>query len=107
MDMISITVQELKEKLDNNIEVQIIDIREEHEVDSGSIGGTHIPMAELMDRLDELRDDVPVVIHCKSGSRAEAIVHVLRTEKNKKNVVCLEGGIEAWSIEIDPSVIVY
>jgi adenylyltransferase/sulfurtransferase len=107
LDIPTITVHELKKQLDNRTDVQIIDIREIHEVDSGTIGGKHIPMADLMDRLHELRGDIPVVVHCKSGSRAEAIVHVLRSERNMKNVISLEGGIEAWSREIDPSVIVY
>jgi len=105
--MSQISVLELKSLLDKGEDVQIIDIREIHEVDSGSIGGIHIPMGNLIDRSAEIRKDVPVVIHCKSGSRASAMVHVLRTEKGLDNVLLLEGGIEAWVREIDPSVIVY
>ncbi|HKL40703.1 MAG TPA: rhodanese-like domain-containing protein [Cryomorphaceae bacterium] len=105
--MSQISVQELKTLLDKGEDVQVIDIREIHEVDSGSIGGKHIPMASLIERFAEIRRDVPVVIHCKSGSRASAMVHMLRTEKAFDNVVLLEGGIEAWAREIDPTVIVY
>jgi rhodanese-related sulfurtransferase len=105
--MSQISVQELKTLLDKGEKVQIIDIREIHEVDSGTIGGAHIPMASLIERSAEIRRDVPVVIHCKSGSRASAMVHMLRTEKGLENVVLLEGGIEAWAREIDPTVIVY
>ncbi|MGB6035829.1 MAG: rhodanese-like domain-containing protein [Cryomorphaceae bacterium] len=105
--MSQISVQELKTLLDKGEDVQIIDIREIHEVDSGTLGGTHIPMANLIERSAEIRKDIPVVIHCKSGSRASAMVHILRTEKELDNVVLLEGGIEAWAREIDPSVIVY
>ncbi len=105
--MSQISVQELKTLLDKGEDVQIIDIREIHEVDSGSIGGIHIPMASLIERSAEIRKDIPVVIHCKSGSRASAMVHMLRTEKALDNVVLLEGGIEAWAREIDPTVIVY
>ncbi|MFT6996673.1 MAG: rhodanese-related sulfurtransferase [Cryomorphaceae bacterium] len=105
--MSQISVQELKSLLDKGEDVQIIDIREIHEVDSGKIGGIHIPMANLIERSSEIRRDIPVVVHCKSGSRASAMVHMLRTEKALKNVVLLEGGIEAWSREIDPTIIVY
>ena len=105
--MSQISVKELKTLLDKGQKIQIIDIREIHEVDSGTIGGTHIPMAELIDRSNEIRKDIPVVIHCKSGSRASAMVHALRTEKNMLNVHLLEGGIEAWARQIDPSITVY
>ncbi len=105
--MSSIKVKELKARLDAGDDIQLIDIREEHEVDSGKICDKHIPMADIMNRIDDLRMDVPVIIYCKSGSRAEAIVHVLQTEKNMDNAIYLEGGIEAWSSEIDPSIIVY
>ena len=105
--MSQISVQELKTLLDRGEAVQLIDIREIHEVDSGTIGGLHIPMASLIERFTEIRKDIPVVIHCKSGSRASAMVHILRTEKAFENVVLLKGGIEAWAREIDPTVIVY
>jgi adenylyltransferase/sulfurtransferase len=105
--MSQISVQELKTLLDKGEDVQIIDIREIHEVDSGTIGGVHIPMANLLERTAEIRTDIPVVIHCKSGSRASAMVHILRTEKSLENVMLLDGGIEAWAREIDPTVIVY
>jgi len=105
--MSQISAQELKTLLDKGDNVQIIDIREIHEVDSGNIGGMHIPMANLIERSVEIRKDIPVVIHCKSGSRASAMVHILRTEKELDNVVLLEGGIEAWARDIDPTVIVY
>jgi len=105
--MSQISAQELKTLLDKGDNVQIIDIREIHEVDSGTIGGTHIPMAQLIERSAEIRRNIPVVIHCKSGSRASAMVHILRTEKAFDNVFLLEGGIEAWARDIDPTVTVY
>ncbi|MCH2215536.1 MAG: rhodanese-like domain-containing protein [Flavobacteriales bacterium] len=105
--MSNITVHELKQKLDNNEEIQIIDIREIHEVDSGNMGGLHIPMASLLERIDQVEKEKTVVIHCKSGSRSQAMVHILRKEKGLENVLSLKGGIEAWAKEIDPSIMVY
>jgi len=105
--MYEIEAIDLKGMIDRQEEVQIIDIREIHEVDSGEIGGRHIPMAEVMERTSELPTDIPVVIYCKSGARASALVHVLRTEKGMDNVRCLKGGIEAWANQIDPNVNIY
>lgn len=105
--MTEIKAKDLKAMLDRGEEVQIIDIREIHEVDSGEIGGTHIPMAEVINRLEEVRKDIPVVMYCKSGKRAEAMVHVLQKEKGMENVVSLCGGIQAWADRIDPNVNVY
>lgn len=105
--MKTITATALKAKLDAGEDVQIIDIRDIHEVDSGSLGGIHIPMEEVMVRTDEIRKDCPVIFHCKSGARASAMVYALETEKNFNNIYHLEGGIEAWAENIDPDVTVY
>lgn len=105
--MKEITPKELKARLDQGEHIQIIDIREAHEVESGRLDSLHIPMAEVMDRLDEIKRDCPVVIHCKSGKRATAMVFALETQKGLDNIYNLSGGIEAWANEIDPEITVY
>ena len=105
--MKEITPQQLKRKLDAKEVIQIIDIREYHEVDSGSIGGLHIPMAHVLENCHKIKKDCPVVIHCRSGDRAKAIVHVLETQKGFTNIYHLQGGIMGWAAEIDPKIIVY
>ncbi len=105
--MKSMTPKELKDRLDSGEDIQVIDIREDHEVESGNIGGLHIPMAEVMSRLDEVRKDCTVVVHCKSGKRATAMVYALETQLQMDNVFNLEGGIEAWASDIDPEIEVY
>lgn len=105
--MKEITPQALKKMLDAGETIQIIDIRESHEVDSGNIGGLHIKMANVMKECDKIRRDCPVVIHCKSGSRASAMVFALETQKGFENLYNLKGGLEGWVREIDPKIIVY
>jgi len=87
--------------------IQIIDVREAYEVESGNIGGLHIPMAEAAERHSELRKDVPVVVCCRSGKRAAAVVHFLETEFHFDNLYCLEGGIEAYADLTDAEITVY
>jgi adenylyltransferase/sulfurtransferase len=105
--MKEVTVAELKAMRDNNEPHQLIDIREQAEVDTASIGGEHIPMGLIVANIDNISRDVPVVIHCRSGGRSGAIVDALEKRFGFTNVYNLKGGISAWSNEIDPTVPLY
>ena len=91
-------VLKLKSMLDSGEDVQIIDIREDYELETeGKIGGLHIPMGELMGRIDQLREDVPVVFHCRSGKRSENMLNFLKMKNlYADNYFNLIGGINAW-----------
>ncbi|MDZ4823448.1 MAG: rhodanese-like domain-containing protein [Flavobacteriales bacterium] len=83
---------------------QLIDIREEHEVLACSIGGEHIPMAEVLNHKDKIRTDVDVVFHCRSGKRSAAMVYTLEKKWRLKNLYSLKGGITAWAEEVDKTL---
>jgi len=97
----------LKARIDRGDDIQVIDIREIHEVETGNIGALHIPMAEVTSRLGEIRRDCPVVIHCRSGKRAKAMVHTLEAQYNFENLLLLDGGIQGWAREIDQNLRVF
>ena len=101
--MKEITVSDLKSKLDNQEDIQLIDIREAYEQDICSIGGELIPMGEIMGSLDKISKDKPVILHCRSGKRSAAMVMHLGT-MGYDNLYNLKGGILAWSDEIDSSI---
>ena len=84
-------------------EHQLIDVREDYEVQTCSLAGLHIPMAEISQRLSEIRRDIPVIIHCKSGRRSEAVVEYL-TRHGYSNVFSLNGGIIGWIDSVDASL---
>lgn len=105
--MKSITAEQLKSWRENNTPHQLIDVRELYEVETCSIGGTHIPMAEVMERHGEIRKDIPVIIHCKSGRRSEAVVYELERRYGLNNVYTLVGGIMAWIEVVDHSLMKY
>lgn len=86
---------------------QLIDIREIYEVETCTIGGQNIPMADVIERNREIRKDVPVVFHCKSGRRSEAVVHALEQKLGLQNLFTLDGGIIAWIDKVDPSLVRY
>ncbi len=104
--MKEITVQELKSLLDNKEDFQLIDVREQHEVDAANINGEHIPMGEVMGNLEKISKDKTVIIHCRSGARSGSVVQALETNFGYTNLYNLKGGIMAWAREIDPSLIV-
>jgi rhodanese-related sulfurtransferase len=102
--MESITVQELHEWRESGVEHTLIDIREPYEREVSHLDGLHIPMGEVLERLSEIPEDRPVVIHCRSGSRSAAVTHALTFQHGFDNIFNLEGGITAWAAEIDPNM---
>ncbi|MCY3999587.1 MAG: rhodanese-like domain-containing protein [Bacteroidetes bacterium] len=105
-----ISVQELKQLLDNNQKPFVLDVRQEFEYSIANLGGHLIPLNQLSDRLNELDEhlasDQLTVVHCRSGVRSAQAVRFLHAVgyTNTKN---LRGGILAWSKEIDPSIPTY
>ena len=69
-------------------------------------GSIHIPLGELPARLAEIPIDRPVLIHCHHGGRSLRATQFLRA-KGRPDVSNVKGGIDAWSVEVDPSVARY
>ncbi len=97
---------ELKNMMDSEEDFQLIDVREEYEVDIASIGGQLIPMGEVLEHLDKIAKDKKVIVYCRSGSRSGIIVQAL-SQNGFNNVYNLKGGIAAWSMEVDPAMPTY
>jgi adenylyltransferase/sulfurtransferase len=104
--MKEITASELKALKEKNADFQLIDVREEHELEICEIGGLHIPMGDVMYNLDKISKEKQVVIHCRSGARSGAICQALEAQ-GYTNVYNLKGGIIAWANEVDPSLTKY
>jgi rhodanese-related sulfurtransferase len=57
---------------------QLIDVRADHEWEAGRIAGaTHLPLAELSERVGEIDKERPVVIYCRGGNRSTMAVAAL------------------------------
>jgi sulfur-carrier protein adenylyltransferase/sulfurtransferase len=103
----AISVHDLKRKMEANGAMTIVDVREPFEYEIARIESSKlIPLGELPDRLNELERDRYTVVHCHSGARSAQAVQLLR-RAGFANVFNLEGGIAAWSEEIDPTVPTY
>jgi sulfur-carrier protein adenylyltransferase/sulfurtransferase len=104
MDVPTINAVELKKMFDRKEDFVLIDVREPFEYDICHIDQARlIPLGELPARLSELDSADEIVLHCKSGSRSAKALRILQ-EAGFKKVVNLEGGITAWSDQVDPMV---
>lgn len=83
---------------------QLVDLREPYEAELCTMGGTHIPMGQIIDRLSEVRRDIPVILYCRSGNRGAAVTQALRSRYGFSNVHNLRGGIMAYSQEVDHNI---
>ena len=89
------SVEEIQEKVQAG-EMVILDVREPYEYEICAIDAMHIPMGEIIDRMNEIPKDKMVAVMCRSGKRAEAVANILVVEHSFENIVIIEGGIIAW-----------
>jgi len=104
--MKEISVQELKEKMDNKEDFQLIDVREDFEYEVSNLGGVLIPLGGILIEADKIAKDKPVIVQCRSGKRSAAAIMQLE-QRGYTNLYNLTGGILAWANEIDPTLNVY
>lgn len=103
--MEEITPTELKQRLDNGDDIQIIDVRENNEFAFNQIpNSVHIPLGQILNRLDEIDPSRETVVHCKMGGRSARAIDAMQRSGFNGKLMNLKGGILAWSDEVDPSV---
>jgi adenylyltransferase/sulfurtransferase len=103
-----ITATELKQRLDRGDDLQIIDVREPGEYEIARIPNTKlIPLAQVVNRLNEIDASQETVVHCKGGVRSAKAIAALQQAGFQGKLVNLKGGITAWSDEVDPGVAKY
>jgi len=99
-----ISVSELKRMHDAGEPFFLLDVREDDEVATARIDfAKHVAMATVPGRLSELPRDEPIVVMCHAGARSARVAKYLR-DNGFGDVANLAGGIDDWSLEIDPSV---
>src|SRR6184192_151079 len=103
-DGAEITAQELKTEWERNPDLLVIDVREPHEYEIAHIdGAVLIPLGELPDRLGEVDGHREVVTHCHHGARSLKALEIMKAAGFSK-VRSLRGGIDAWAVNVDPSL---
>jgi rhodanese-related sulfurtransferase len=104
-----ITVSQLHNMLqaDNGEKPHMLDVREPWEWQLARIeGAEHLPMGQIPAAVDDLDKTRPTVIICHHGTRSLQVVAFLQRQ-GFTNLHNLQGGIDAWSREIDPTVVLY
>jgi rhodanese-related sulfurtransferase len=103
--MQEITPTELKQRLDKGDDIQIVDVREDNEVAVGRIPNSiHIPLGQMLNRMNEIDPNRETVVHCKMGGRSARAIEALQRSGFQGKLMNLKGGIIDWSKDVDPSV---
>lgn len=102
-----ISAQDLKERLEREPNLILLDVREPHELEIAAIqGAKNIPLGEVAQRMAELDSAEEMVVFCKRGSRSARAIEILSSAGFKK-MKNLKGGINAWAEEVDTSLPLY
>ena len=104
---LEITPQEVHGRLQAGEKLALIDVREPGEFQLARIEGAElIPMRTVpaeLSRLDALAEESALIVFCHHGVRSLNVVHWLR-EQGIETCQSIAGGIDRWSLEIDPGV---
>lgn len=94
--MKSVTVEELKSKVNTSENLHLVDIRENYEYEDGHIENSqNIPMDDLAQNPERIQENS--ILICQSGRRAESLCFILERNHNRSDVKFLEGGILAFN----------
>ncbi|MBI4910262.1 MAG: rhodanese [Acidobacteria bacterium] len=102
-----ISPAEVKAGLDNGQRIMLLDCREPHEHALCNIAGARlIPMNSVpasLQAIEAVADESLVVVYCHHGMRSLSVVSWLRRQ-GIEGCQSMAGGIDRWSLEIDPAV---
>lgn len=96
--MKTISVEDLKAKLDAGEKINLVDVREPHEHEAFNIGGILLPLGKVQgletDDIDHLKDET-VYVYCRSGNRSGQACLMLEPY-GFKDIINVSGGMLAW-----------
>jgi adenylyltransferase/sulfurtransferase len=104
MNDLEILPRDVKQRLDRGEKLLLVDVREPHEHALCQIeGAVLIPMGSIPTNLQKLDTEEDVICFCHHGMRSLDVANWLRAQ-GVKSARSMSGGIDRWSVEIDPSV---
>jgi adenylyltransferase/sulfurtransferase len=98
---------ELVKRLATGEPLHLIDVREPHELEISALpNADSIPLGSMSTRMAKLDDAEEIVLFCRTGLRSTRALHIL-TGAGFKKTFSLQGGINAWARQVDPTLPVY
>lgn len=96
--MKTISVEDLKAKIDASEKINLVDVREPHEHEAFNIGGILLPLGKVQsletDDIDHLKNET-VYVYCRSGNRSGQACLMLEPY-GFKDIINVSGGMLAW-----------
>ncbi|HEX9371543.1 MAG TPA: rhodanese-like domain-containing protein [Roseiflexaceae bacterium] len=104
-DYQNLTVAQVKAKLDRGDVFRLIDVREPDEHAVARIEGAELlPLSQAQTWIDTLPRDEEIVFFCHVGMRSAQVASFLASRRGFGSVANMLGGIDEWSLRIDPDV---
>ena len=103
------TPTELNDRMKRGDSVVLVDVREEQEREIADLpdwGQRWIPLGDFLARMEELDQEEPVVLYCRSGARSGWATRQMLARGYEK-VWNLQGGLLRWKQDVDPSIQAY
>jgi adenylyltransferase/sulfurtransferase len=98
---------ELSKRMAAGEPIHLIDVREPHEMQISTLADADsIPLGSMATRMAELDDTEEIVLFCRTGTRSTRALHLL-TGAGFQKVMNLQGGINAWARQVDPTLPIY
>ena len=104
---LEVTPQEVQQAVAQGNPMLLLDCREPHEYQLARLEGAElVPMRSVpaeLQRLEAAAEESRIIVYCHHGVRSLHVADWLR-QQGVENAQSLQGGIDRWSLEIDPSV---
>jgi rhodanese-related sulfurtransferase len=104
LDITNISPSEVVQKLEKKQVFTLLDVREYSELQICSLKeAIHIPMAQIPAKMSLLSKHEDLIVFCHMGVRSRQVINYLR-QNGFTRLFNLRGGVDRWSVEVDPNV---
>ena len=81
------------QQLQQSQNILLIDVREKNEHEAFNIGGSLIPLGDIITNAGDIPKNIPVVVYCRKGIRSQIAIQRLEDKFGFTNLINLRGGI--------------